>query len=111
MSGQEQGWADMFALSTGTWIVFLVIGGVALQAIRNHASILSLLLALPLVVLMSVAVNHAFRVMLFFNPDKMAEWLAWTIMAGTLGTLIGVAMTIMIDRLIDRVPTEPHVSK
>jgi hypothetical protein len=109
MSERIDGWAQVFELGTATWVIFFVIGGVAVQAIRSHASPLLLLLSLPLVVLMSVVVNHAFRMFELFRAEKMGEWLAFTILAGTIGTLIGIAITIVIDRYIDRatVPAEP----
>jgi hypothetical protein len=104
MTGHELALFEMFDLDTSTWVVFVLFGLMALKAISNHASIISMFVAFPVVVFMSVCVNHFFRVMEWFNPEKMAEWLAFTIMAGTFGTLLGVGIVIAIDRLVDRVP-------
>jgi hypothetical protein len=96
--------SQVFDLSMGTWIVFALIGGGALKVISGHASVLSRLLAVPAVLLMSVATYNVLRAFEFFNQDKTPEWLAWTFMSGTGGTLVGLGFVILVDRLFDREP-------
>ena len=103
MTGPDSLLAQMFEISGATWFLFCMIGGVALFVIRNHvADPLLLLVTFPLVVLMSVALFHVCRVLLLFNPDKMADWMAWTIMTGTAGTMLGIGFVVMVGRLQDR---------
>lgn len=103
MTGSDSFLAQMFEISGGTWFLFCLIGGSALIVIRNHVpNALLLVVTFPIVLVMSVAIFHVSRVLLLFNPDKMADWLAWTIMTGTAGTMIGIGFVVLVGRVQDR---------
>jgi hypothetical protein len=94
---------EFFAVSAGTWFVLGAIAFGALTVVRGHlSSLFAMLATVPLILLCSLAVYQASRALQWFNQDKMADWLAWTIIAGTAGTMLAISLVVLAGRLQDR---------
>jgi ABC-type transport system involved in cytochrome c biogenesis permease component len=93
----------MFDVSVGTWALLSLIGISALIVVRNHlSSLLVTVAAFPLILACSLIAYHVSRTMMWFNEDKMADWLAFTIINGTVGTMVAIMVVAVAGRLQDR---------
>lgn len=86
-----------------TLFLLTLICGAAVWIIRNHVtSVFVLLLVFPTALAASLIAYHACEVLNLFNIKNMGEWLIWTIMAATGGTLATLGLTVMLGSLLDR---------
>jgi hypothetical protein len=93
----------MFDVSGGTWFLFCLISGIAVWLIRNSlASSITVIFIFPTVLFLALLVNHICLFNGLFDPKKMADWLIWTIMAATAGTLGGIGLAAAIAQFWDR---------
>jgi hypothetical protein len=94
---------NIFEIAGSTLFILGLISGIAVWKIRDYLANTGLLvLIFPLVLFLSMTVQYVFTVHEFYAPKKMAEWLMWTIGAGTIGTTVGIAIVVMLSRLWER---------
>jgi hypothetical protein len=90
-------------LDGGTWFLVLSICGIACWVIRNHlANIAMLLVIFPLMVLLSLAVNYGVVLAEVYPATKLAEWLVWTIIGTSVGSVGGITTFIALSNLLSR---------
>jgi hypothetical protein len=95
-------------IDRATLFLFTVICGSAVWIIRYHvSSVFVLLLVFPFAFLGSMVAYHAFELLGLFNIKKMAEWLIWTIVAGSAGAMVTIGATAMLAALLDTDRTMP----
>jgi hypothetical protein len=95
--------AAMFDVSGGTIFLIMFIGGTATMLIRNHlASVFSLIIVFPLILLCSFAINYMCLLGGMYDVKKMADWMIWTIMASTAGTFTGIGIVAATAWAYDR---------
>jgi hypothetical protein len=95
----------MFDVGGSTLVLFTLICGSAVFLISNKvASVFTLIAIFPMAMLLSLVTYYACTVMGLFDPKKMADWLIWSIMAATSGTMIVIGSTVIISSAIDRQP-------
>ncbi len=93
----------MFDVSGGTLFLFCMICGTSVWLIRNSlASSAAALLIFPAGMFLTLLVNYFMLSNGMFDPKKMADWLIWTIMAATVGSLSDIGLTAAIAQLWDR---------
>lgn len=96
---------DMVSIDGASWTLILLICGTAMWIVRDHMPNIGItILILPLMLGLSLLVNYAMILLEFFAANKMAEWLVWTIVAATIGTLGGISVIAVLARFMDREP-------
>ena len=80
-------------------------------AIREYlAHSMLALLALPVLFVASVITQYLFIVGEVYIPNKLDQWLMWTVIATICGNMIGIAIVAAAGRLKDRtVPVHSSV--
>ena len=95
----------MTDLDSSTWVLFTLICGSAVWLMRNHlANILTVILIFPLVMALSIAINYVAATNGLFDPKKMSDWMIWTIIAATAGTMFGLAIIAVTARMWEHQP-------
>lgn len=105
MTSLSTHFAAMFDIDSSSWVLFTLICGSAVWLMRNHlANILTVILIFPLVMFLSLAINHLCMTNGLFDPKKMSDWMIWTIMCATAGTMFGLAIIAVTARMWERQP-------
>jgi NADH:ubiquinone oxidoreductase subunit 6 (subunit J) len=95
----------MVDVGTSTLLLFGLICGGAVWLMRNHlANILTVILIFPLVLGLSLIVNHILMTLGIFDPKKMADWMIGTITAATAGVMFGLGIMAVCARMWERQP-------
>lgn len=95
--------AAIIDIDSSTWVLFTLICGSSVWLMRNHlANILTVILIFPLVMFLSLAINYASATHGLFDPKKMSDWMIWTIMSATAGTMVGLAIIAVTARMWER---------
>jgi hypothetical protein len=98
---------QMIDVGPGAWTLILIICGSAMWIVREHLSNIAMtVLCMPVMISLSLIVNYAIVLGSVYQQNKLAEWLIWTIVAGTVGALGGVGMMAIAAKLADRQPAE-----
>jgi hypothetical protein len=82
----------------------LICGGAVFLISSKVASVFTLVAVFPMAMLLSIVTYYICAVLGLFDPKKMADWLVWTIMAGTSGTMLVIGSTVIISATMDRQP-------
>lgn len=91
-----------------TLFLFTIICGSVVWTIRNHvSSVFVLLLVFPVAFVASMVAYHACELLGLFNIKKMAEWLIWTILSATAGTMITLGLTVVVGTMLDKDTSAP----
>jgi hypothetical protein len=96
------------------WPTLAVISSLCVAtafAIREYLahSILALL-ALPVLFAASVGMQYLLIVGEVYIPNKLEQWLMWTVIASICGNMIGIAIVAAVGRIKDRtVPVHSSV--
>jgi hypothetical protein len=86
-----------------TLALVTLICGATVWIIRNHvSSVFVLLIVFPVAFVSSLFAYHACHVIGLFNIKNMGEWLIWTIMAASGGTMLTLGLTVAIGSMLDR---------
>jgi hypothetical protein len=71
-------------------------------ALKEYVAPVLAILALPVLFLASVLAHYSFLVGQMYIPNKLDQWLMWTVLAAICGNTIGIAVVAAIGRLRDR---------
>lgn len=85
-------------LTLATILLFCVATALAL---KEYVAPVLAILALPLLFLGSVLVHYSFVLGQVYIPNKLDQWLMWTVLASICGNMIGIAVIAAIGRLRD----------
>ena len=61
----------------------------------------------PVLFICSVLTQYMFILMQFYAPNKLDQWLMWTVFSCILGNIVGIAITAGMGRLRDAVTAVP----
>ena len=74
----------------------------AVTAFAEYVAPVLAILALPALFLASVLAHYSFVVGQMYIPNRLDQWLTWTVLAAICGNTIGIAVVAAIGRLRDR---------
>jgi hypothetical protein len=90
-------------LDGGTIVILTLMATVAAVKVRSQmANVALMALVYPLMLLFSVAGFVIFSANDLFNPKKMADWLIYTVAAGSIGTSVTILLMAGFSRLWER---------
>ena len=85
-----------------TLAVILLFCAVTTFALKEYVAPVLAILALPVLFLSSVLAHYSFVVGQMYIPNRLDQWLTWTVLAAICGNSIGIAVVAAIGRLRDR---------
>jgi uncharacterized protein YacL len=89
-------------ISMGTLTLIAFMCSVGMYFIRPHLVIPALsIIFLPFFIIFSVAAFASLTLLEVFPLNKMDQWLICTILAATIGTVIGLLFVIAVSKVID----------
>jgi hypothetical protein len=103
----------ILSIDLPTLIVIAVLCGAAAWVIKEYLSNPLMFLAVfPALFLISVLIQYAFILGELYVPNKIDQWLMWTILAGIGGTVLGIVVVGCCCKLQEawRKPFKPQVS-
>lgn len=95
--------AEMFDISGGSWMLILLVSGVATSFVRKHVSMLAAtMLYFPCAILVSLLVNHLLVLTQVYVPTKLGDRLVWVIVATTLGNMAAIGAIVAAGKVAER---------
>jgi hypothetical protein len=94
---------NILAIDWSTLAVIAVLCAIAAYFLKEYlANPPMIIFVYPVLFLLSVLTQYAFMRMELFPPNKLDQWLMWTILAAITGTVAGTAMVAGLAMLRDR---------
>ena len=88
---------NIMATDWSTIAVIALLCAVASYALKEYlANPPMIIFVYPLLLLLSIVTNYVFTAAEAYSPNKLDQWLMWTIIASIIGTTAGTAMVAAI---------------
>ena len=100
---------DIMLIDSSTLGLIGCVAAIACIIIRNHLTqpIMAILI-FPVMFGISVLTYYVFHLNELFMADKYDQWLLWTMLASTVGTVIGISLCALISTYVDRYTRDPE---
>jgi hypothetical protein len=85
-----------------TLAIILVFCAATAFALKEYVAPVLAMLALPVLFLASVLAHYSFVVGQMYIPNRLDQWLTWTVLAAICGNTIGIAVVAAIGRVRGR---------
>jgi hypothetical protein len=105
--------ANISGMDWQTLAIILLFCVATAFALKEYVAPVLAILALPVLFLASVLAQYLFLVAQMYIPNKLDQWLIWTVLAVICGNTIGIAVVAAIGRLRDRavpLPSRPRTA-
>ena len=94
---------SIFGTDWSTIAVISLLCAVASYFLKEYlANPPMIIFVYPVLLLLSVVTHYVFTVLQAYSPNKLDEWLMWTILATIIGTIAGTALIAGIALWRDR---------
>lgn len=104
---------NIYAMDRATLAVICVLCIGSSYVVREYlAQPIMVIFAFPVLFGLSVIVQYLFMLGEVYVPNRMDQWLMWTVIASICGNLVGIAAVAIAGRLNDRtVPVQRSATR
>jgi hypothetical protein len=103
---------EIWAMDRATLGLICALCAVSSYALKDYlANPIMVIFAGPLLFLFSVLVQYSFILLQVYAPNKLDQWLMWTVLASICGNMVGIAVVAGLGRLRDTLTAVPPPSK
>ena len=85
-----------------TLAIILLFCAATAFVLKEYVAPVLAILVLPVLFLASVLAHYSFVVGQMYIPNRLDQWLTWTVLAAICGNTIGIAVVAAIGRVRDR---------
>lgn len=103
--------SEIWAMDRATLGVIGALCAISGYALKDYlANPIMIIFAWPVLFLFSVLVQYSLILLQVYAPNKLDQWLMWTVLACICGNIIGISLVAVLGRLRDAATAIQHQS-